>query len=164
MFFILGLLFKDYWFIPLSKLLLILNSSWSVIFTLWIYTPLLLSSTSTRPNSLWHLAFVVAPFTSPLTDNGQNYILVFTNIGLETPCPRLALGKNTNYVWAEDIFKNYNKIIPIVLENEGSEKACTEETYKKSIAIKDTNLKTIMNYSVLITWTLKWTPQPGTHS
>ena len=50
------------------------------------------------------LAFVVAPLTSPLTDNGQKYILVFRNLGLVTPCPILALvfhekiGKFTNFV------------------------------------------------------------------
>ena len=37
------------------------------------------------------LAFVVAPLTSPLTDNGQKYILVFRNLGLVTLCPILAL-------------------------------------------------------------------------
>ena len=48
------------------------------------------------------LAFVVAPLTLPLTDNGQKYILVFRNLGLVTPCPILALvfhekiGKFTN--------------------------------------------------------------------
>ena len=39
---------------------------------------------------LWDLAFVVTPLTSPLTDNGQKYKLVFRNLGLVTTYPILA--------------------------------------------------------------------------